>query len=169
MNLMPPPSRVCGLLPPATNLYPRIPERRRRRGPRSALAILRRSVVGKGGAPAGTITGEAVIDVPVSINSSTQPFLMYSIKIRCLLAHRDELCHYACLHCPHMILVQETWLNASIEDVSSQITRFCQGEIGLHLKIEVVSSHMSVAMFALWSRFRSRWNPNVNGITCILM
>ena len=47
-----------------------------------------------------------------------QPFNIYSMNIKCVLAHLSELCHYVNLYAPHVVLIQESWLNASIENVN---------------------------------------------------
>lgn len=74
----------------AANNYP-IPvagsRRPRRRGPRSDLAVARRRLNGKAGTPFDTASGES--EAPVSeIGGAvvSQPFLIYSINIQCLLS-----------------------------------------------------------------------------------
>ena len=91
--------------------------RRRRRGPRSNDAVVRRSQKRLCGAPAGTAIGESMADVPIQNSVNEQPFVIYCINIRCLLAHLSELCHYVSIYDPALILIQETWLNSSIENV----------------------------------------------------
>ena len=96
-------------------------ERLRRRGPRSVLSRLRRqnNKQRSGGAPADVTSGEAEVNTSV-IDSSykSQPFLIYCINIRCLLSNHAELCYQVKVLTPHVILLQETWLNASIEEIS---------------------------------------------------
>ena len=44
-----------------------------------------------------------------------QSFLIYNINIRCLLAHHVELCSILEDLKPHVVCIQETWLNKSVE------------------------------------------------------
>ena len=49
----------------------------------------------------------------VSIND--QPFCIYNINIRCLLANHAELCFHVQLRSPHVIFIQESWLHKCVE------------------------------------------------------
>ena len=91
----------------------------RKRGPRSALAESRRKSRRIGGASADATSGESEVNASVHIdyNSSQSDFLIYCINIRCLLSNFAELSHQVKELSPHVILLQETWLNASIEEV----------------------------------------------------
>ena len=95
-----------------------VTRRRRRRGPRSSFALLRRSPDFRSGAPAGAAIGQSMTHAPISSQINSQPFTIYSINIRCLLKHLSELCDYVNIFAPHIVLVQESWLNASIENVN---------------------------------------------------
>ena len=91
--------------------------RRRKRGPRSALATLRRSLPKHCGTPADMVSGKS--ETAISDTASTsQSLSIYSINIRCLLAHVAELSFHLSVHKPHIVLIQESWLNKSIEHVS---------------------------------------------------
>jgi len=70
----------------------------------------------KGDAPIDTTPGESGVDVSIS-SISNQSFVIYNINIRCFFAHTAELCHHIALHSPHVIFIQESWLNESIEQV----------------------------------------------------
>ena len=60
------------------------------------------------------VSGESETHVPeVSIND--QPFCIYSINIRCLLANHAELCFHVQLLSPHVIFIQESWLHQGLE------------------------------------------------------
>ena len=48
---------------------------------------------------------------------SPQSFLIYCINIRCLLSNFAELCHQVKVLSSQVVLLQETWLNKSIEEV----------------------------------------------------
>jgi len=56
-------------------------------------------------------------NVSVRTVGESQPFLIYQINIRCLFAHLVELCYFLDLYKPHVVLIQETWLNSSVESV----------------------------------------------------
>ena len=93
--------------------------RRRKRGPRSALARCRRRKSRFGGAPADATPGESGVNASAPIDSIiSQSFVLYCINIRCLLSNLAELCHQVKEHSPHVILLQETWLNGSVEEVT---------------------------------------------------
>ena len=49
---------------------------------------------------------------------SSQSLFIYCINIRYLLAHAAELNHQLIIFNPHIILIQESWLNKSVESVS---------------------------------------------------
>ena len=91
--------------------------RLRRRGSRSLRAILQRSHKRSRGTPSGIAAGEPAALMPED-NIDLQHINIYSINIRCLLAHKAELCHYLVVHAPHIVFLQETWLNKSIEEVA---------------------------------------------------
>ena len=93
--------------------------RNRKRGPRAQLAKLRRDLPKKK-RDAPYDTGKAETSVSESLNQD-QPFTIYNINIRCLLAHHAELCFHVQLHAPHVIFIQESWLNETIEskDISN--------------------------------------------------
>ena len=92
--------------------------RRRRRGPRSALACSRRKCRRLGGAPTDAAFGESRADASVPINFvCSQSFVLYCINIRCVLSNLAELCLQVKELSPHIILLQETWLNASVEEI----------------------------------------------------
>ena len=48
----------------------------------------------------------------------SQSLSIYSINIKCLLAHLAELSFHLSVHKPHIVLIQDSWLNKSIEHVS---------------------------------------------------
>ena len=103
-------------------------KRLRRRGPRSHLAILRRSVAKccrtlpdmSPGESGDEISARTVIHKPLSVHvdTSSKDVHIISINIRCLLSHKDELEAFLKLHQPHVVLIQETWLNESYESIS---------------------------------------------------
>lgn len=104
---------------PVFNLSPCSSRRLRRRGPRSLAAFLRRALPKKSGSPTDIVAGESATCVSVPIQrSKPQPFFIYSINIRCLLVHLGELCHHIAGCCPHIVLVQESWLNKSVEAIN---------------------------------------------------
>ena len=115
-------------------------KRLRRRGPRSNLAILRRSVPKQRRALPGMSPGESGDTMPVNkmyctpqkvvnndsifdkskipaSNSCHKGVFVYSVNIRCLLAHLAELEFVLSVHKPHIVLIQESWLDASTEQV----------------------------------------------------
>ena len=49
---------------------------------------------------------------------NSQPFLVYIVNIRCLLANIVELTHHINIIEPHLVLIQENWLNASVEEIA---------------------------------------------------
>ena len=100
--------------------------RLRRRGPRSQHANLRRSVPKHRRALPGMSPGETGDSVPVPNrihkplacdNVSRNDVSIYSLNVQCLLAHLTELAFHLELYTPHVLLLQETWLNQSHEDV----------------------------------------------------
>ena len=138
----------------------------RRRGPRSYLALTRRRLKAKGGAPLDTASGQS--EALVSSTDETvvsQPFLIYSINIRCLFANRDELCQHVKDMSPHQVLLQETWLNSffvsvtllgyslvsrrdrSSEDSRGGIIGFVRDDIGIG---NVVCTHVSIDAERSW-------------------
>ena len=121
--------------------------RLRRRGPRSQLAFLRRSVPKHRRALPDTCLGESRQIVSDSnsfasspsnrlisnasnnnLNSSvhetddsTQSIAdegihIYFVNIRCLSAHLAELSFHLASQCPHVVCIQETWLDLSTKD-----------------------------------------------------
>ena len=92
--------------------------RKRKRGPRSCFALRRRATTDGSPAPAGTVTGESVTDVPAQFDLQIQPIKIYSINIKCLLAHIAELTYFLELHCPHVVCIQETWLDISSKEAT---------------------------------------------------
>jgi len=116
-------------------------KRLRRRGPRSHLACLRRSVTKSCRTLPGISLGESRDSIPVICSTSScestiassissdctlenrnsslclNGIFVYSVNIRCILAHLTELQYHVDLHRPHIVMIQETWLDASVEDV----------------------------------------------------
>ena len=66
------------------------------------------------------ISVRTVIHKPLSVHADTssKDVHIISINIRCLLSHKDELEAFLKLHQPHVVLIQETWLNESYESIS---------------------------------------------------
>ena len=92
--------------------------RLRKRGPRSQLSRNIRSLRRSGGAPADMTSGESVVDMSVDAKiDSPQPFSIFCINIRCLHANMPELMYQVKVLSPHLVLLQETWLNCNFEDV----------------------------------------------------
>ena len=113
--------------------------RLRRRGPRSELALIRRSVPKHRRALPSMSPGESgdtmlvndssvphqshnISDLQCTtrINSeilSRDSIQIYNINIRCLLSNQAELEYHLDQHRPHIVTLQETWLDASTEDV----------------------------------------------------
>ena len=101
------------------NLSPSSSKRLRRRRPRSLAACLRRALPKKSGTPTDAAAGESATCVSMSLKATKpQPFFTYNIDIRCLLAYLGELCHHIAGCCPPVILVQESWLTKSVEEVN---------------------------------------------------
>ena len=121
-------------------------KRARRRGPRSSLANLRRALPKRCRALPGVASGESEAPTSVvssifqpqpnsSINSGPSPnlnpnaifkkrnapkkeIIIFVLNIQCLRAHMVELEYHLELHKPHIVLLQETWLDASTESVT---------------------------------------------------
>ena len=92
--------------------------RRRKRGPRSILACTRRNCRRVGDAPADATPGQSGVDASVDDGVvSPQSLIFYSINIKCLLVNLAELCHQVKVLAPHVLMLQETWLNKSIEEI----------------------------------------------------
>ena len=89
----------------------------RKRGPRSRQALVKRFQHRKGGKPSDAVSGESETVASVLEAFSPQSIRIYSINIRCLLANINEVIHHVQVNKPHLILIQESWLNASIEQV----------------------------------------------------
>ena len=51
-------------------------------------------------------------------NVRKETVLIYCINIRCLLKHLAELEFHLEAYKPHVVFIQETWLNASVESIS---------------------------------------------------
>ena len=101
-----------------SHVFPYSQSRRRRRSPRSQLALLRRSFHKLSGAPSGVASGESEAPTPVdNISSMPQQLHILSINIRCLIHNLAKLSHHLQSLQPHIVLLQETWLDKSIEDV----------------------------------------------------
>ena len=116
----------------------------RRRGPRSQKALLRRSLPRRCRAPVDATFGESAVHVstptvspsPQQIITSPLPHvslrktsrsnvrkeavLIYCINIRYLLKYLAELEFHLEAYRPHIVFVQETWLNGSVESVTVQ-------------------------------------------------
>jgi hypothetical protein len=119
-------------------------KRLRRRGPRSQIACLRRSVSKQHRTPPGISPGESgdlipdISDVHTpcdNSNASCNPFakcmprrpvrntcregiLVYSVNIRCMLSNLQLLLNQLEQHRPHIVLIQETWLDKSVEKIA---------------------------------------------------
>ena len=106
------PSRPNGLHSHVTSCHF---SRRRRRGPRSQAALLRRSVPKHGVSVAGTC-GESQVDAAAT-TLPKEHFSIYCLNIRCLLSKLAELKIQIERLKPHLIIFQETWLDACIESV----------------------------------------------------
>ena len=91
-------------------------QRRRRRGPRSQLAVLRRSFRSHA-APADGIRGESRVNASAPISQEIN-FSIYCLNIRCLLSKLAEIQFHIERLQPHVIVLQETWLDTSIESVN---------------------------------------------------
>lgn len=116
----------------------------RRRGPRSQMARLRRSVPKSRRTLPGISLRESRALIPADVDavsnlpcedkrSSNQlstcmledrdsnlcqnGIFVYSVNIQCILAHVAELEHHLHLHQPHIVMIQEIWLNASTEHI----------------------------------------------------
>ena len=55
--------------------------------------------------------------VDLEVNSHSHSLLILNINIRCLRSKITELCYHLERLQPHILLLQETWLDSSIEDV----------------------------------------------------
>lgn len=65
------------------------------------------------------VTDKAVTPLSVNRDShSSAPLVIYCINIRCLLAHSAELSYQLELHEPHIVLIQESWLNATTKEIN---------------------------------------------------
>ena len=53
----------------------------------------------------------------VGSNSCLEGVFVYSVNIQSLVAHLPELICQLQVHRPHILLIQETWLDKSVEDV----------------------------------------------------
>ena len=120
-------------------------KRLRRRGPRSNLALLRRSVPKQHRTLPGTSPGESGDTVSDTSNmckpqgvSNDKPDIIskctpkknalnstnlgevsvYTVNIQCLLARMHELILQLEAHRPHVVLIQETWLDNTVESVT---------------------------------------------------
>ena len=118
--------------------------RRRRRGPRSYLARLRRSIPSRCRSLPGTAPGKSGASVPdfackfspqfsmdtdhgdlykksscddVINKKEKSEIIIYSQNIRCLRANLAELIAQLQIVQPHIVCLQETWLDLSIEQM----------------------------------------------------
>ena len=125
-----------------------------KRGRRSELAVLRRSLPKRCRTLPGVVPGETGTSMPDPVLNSNphqsniihnesnsrcrhfgssvgpndvardtkqrikQDLLIYVQNIRCLKANLAELTHHLQQYQPHLVLLQETWLDASTEEVS---------------------------------------------------
>ena len=128
----------CARQPPAISSGKRL----RRRGPRSKLAVLRRSVPKRcrtlpdmSPGESGDVISEFVFEDQsyadcnkdnrnqrLHVNSrpkrkSSSKISILTVNIRCLLKNLDQLIVQLELYLPHILLIQETWLSASTEFV----------------------------------------------------
>ena len=128
---------------PSPTLPALISDRRhRRRGPRSQIALLRRSLPRHRRTLPDTCLGESkhLVSVPIdsnlslqgnannnpiqilhesdaSANNSLHGLCIYSVNIQCLLAHLAELQFHLDANQPHVVCIQEAWLNLSTTDI----------------------------------------------------
>jgi len=120
------------------------PRRQRRRGPRSQIALLRRSVPKhRRTLPVSCLgefrhietesisskkphnfkninfSSESVASVASACNLVHDVFI-YSVNSQCLFAHKHcaELCFQLEVHSPHAVCVQETWLDDSTKEAT---------------------------------------------------
>ena len=120
-------------------------KRLRRRGPRSQTAILRRSLPKDKRCRAlpGISPGEAGDLMPVnnicnqshqgnsvnndthilhesaaSANHSLHGVSVYLVNIRSVIAHLTELCFHLETHRPHVVCIQETWLDQTVKNIT---------------------------------------------------
>ena len=121
---------------------------RRRRGPRSFLAELRRALPrrcrtlpgvapGEPGAsapennsafrPQSNLISDASLDLPSSLiirqdsfprRKQKQELLIFVLNIKSVRAHKTELEFHLFELQPHLVLLQETWLDASVEHIA---------------------------------------------------
>ena len=117
----------------------------RRRGPRSQIAVIRRSVPKYRRTLPGMCPGESGHLIPDSIHSSLpsvalhnnnidietnslhdsdasadnspKGVVVYSVNIRCLKSHLSELCFHLEEQKPHVVCIQETWLDKSTKEI----------------------------------------------------
>ena len=96
--------------------------RERRRGPRSKFALLRRSLRKRDRAPLDATSGEADVNASEIVSPSTSQadvkfhhnICILCHNIRSLLAHEAELVCTLSQYDPDIIMLQETWLDASV-------------------------------------------------------
>jgi len=120
-------------------------KRLRRRGPRSKLALLRRSAPKQHRTLPGTSPGESgdtvsdtsIIRKPQDVSNGKPDIIskctpkqnvfnssnlgevsVYTVNIQCLLARLQELNFQLEMHRPHVVLIQETWLDDTTEAVT---------------------------------------------------
>ena len=111
--------------------------RRRRRGPRSQIANLRRSVPKHRRTLPGLCLGESrhlgsesIYQLSprslhnlhdskseISADNSKGSICIYFVNIQCMLAHLAELAFQLEVHRPHIVCLQETWLDESVKEV----------------------------------------------------
>ena len=92
--------------------------RHRRRGPRSQLANLKRRYRKLGVTPTDAASGEAEAPTSVThVDEQLSKLIIYSVNIRCILDKLVELQYQVDQITPQIVFVQETWLDASVENV----------------------------------------------------
>ena len=70
-----------------------------------------------GGSSTDMVSGQSEAKMS-GTRESSQSLSVYCINIRCLLAHAAELSYQLAIFNPHIVLIQESWLNKSVESVS---------------------------------------------------
>jgi len=65
------------------------------------------------------------LDSAAAACNSVHSLSVFFINIQCLLAHIAELCHHLEIHQPHVVCLQETWLDASHKEINVAGYRVC--------------------------------------------
>ena len=86
--------------------------RLRRRGPRSIQSLIKRAVRTQRTCPVGEVPGESRA-VSSSSDLQSQPLNLYVCNIRSIINKIGELSRQLELYDVHVVLIQETWLDAS--------------------------------------------------------